>query len=81
MQRQEIVDIVNKTLIENFELKPEDLTPDALIGENLKLDSLDAVDMLVHLEDRLGTKYDIEKFREVRKLNDIYNLVEEAISK
>jgi acyl carrier protein len=81
MQRQEIVDIVNKTLIENFELKPEDLTPDALIGENLKLDSLDAVDMLVHLEDRLGTKYDIEKFKEVRKLNDIYNLVEEAISK
>ncbi|MEA9357184.1 acyl carrier protein [Bacteriovorax sp. PP10] len=81
MQRQEIVDIVNKTLIENFELKAEDLTPDALIGENLKLDSLDAVDMLVHLEDRLGTKYDIEKFKEVRKLNDIYNLVEEAISK
>lgn len=81
MQRQEIIDIVNKTLIENFELKPEDLTPDALIGENLKLDSLDAVDMLVHLEDRLGTKYDIEKFKEVRKLNDIYNLVEEAISK
>lgn len=81
MQRQEIIDIVNKTLIENFELKLEDLTPDALIGENLKLDSLDAVDMLVHLEDRLGTKYDIEKFKEVRKLNDIYNLVEEAISK
>ena len=81
MQRQEIVDIVNKTLIENFELKLEDLTPDALIGENLKLDSLDAVDMLVHLEDRLGTKYDIEKFKEVRKLSDIYNLVEEAVSK
>ena len=81
MQRQEIVDIVNKTLIENFELKLEDLTPDALIGENLKLDSLDAVDMLVHLEDRLGTKYDIEKFKEVRTLSDIYNLVEEAVSK
>jgi len=81
MQRQEIIDIVNSTLIENFELKKEDLTPDALIGENLKLDSLDAVDMLVHLEDRLGKKYDVEKFKEVRNLNDIYNLVEEAVSK
>jgi acyl carrier protein len=81
MKRQEVIDIVNQTLIENFELKSEDLTPDALIGENLKLDSLDAVDMLVHLEDRLGRKYDVEKFKEVRNLNDIYNLVEEAVTK
>lgn len=81
MQRQEIVEIVNKTLMENFELKASELTPDALIGEHLKLDSLDAVDMLVHLEDRLGTKYDVEKFKDVRKLDDIYNLVEEAITK
>jgi acyl carrier protein len=81
MKRQEVIDIVNQTLIENFELKAEDLTPEALIGEHLKLDSLDAVDMLVHLEDRLGKKYDVEKFKEVRNLNDIYNLVEEAVSK
>ncbi len=81
MQRQEIVEIVNKTLMDNFELKASDLTPDALIGEHLKLDSLDAVDMLVHLEDRLGTKYDVEKFKDVRKLDDIYNLVAEAVAK
>jgi acyl carrier protein len=81
MQRQEIIDIVNKTLTDNFELKLEDLKPEALIGENLQLDSLDAVDMLVHLEDRLGKKCDVEKFKEVRSLNDVYNLVEETISK
>lgn len=80
MKRQEVIDIINQTLIENFELKKEDLTPEALIGENLKLDSLDAVDMLVHLEDKLGKKYDVEKFKEVRNLNDIYNLVEEAVA-
>jgi acyl carrier protein len=80
MKRQEVIDIVNQTLIENFELRKEDLTPEALIGENLKLDSLDAVDMLVHLEDRLGKKYDVEKFKEVRNLNDIYNLVEQAVA-
>lgn len=81
MKRQEVIDIVNQTLIDNFELKKEDLTPEALIGENLKLDSLDAVDMLVHLEDKLGKKYDVEKFKEVRNLNDVYNLVEEAVAK
>lgn len=80
MQRQDIINIVNKTLMDNFELKSEVLVPDATIIDDLKLDSLDAVDMLVHLEDQLGKKCDVEKFKEVRNLNDIYNLVEETVA-
>lgn len=79
MQRQELVDQINATLMEHFELSPEKLRPDAHIIDELQLDSLDAVDMLVHLEDKLGKKLDVEKLRDARTLNDIYNLVEETL--
>lgn len=79
MQRQELVEKINATLMEHFELSPEKLRPDAHIIDELQLDSLDAVDMLVHLEDKLGKKLDVEKLRDARTLNDIYNLVEETL--
>lgn len=79
MNRSEIVEKINLTLAENFALRPEQLKPDAHIMNDLKLDSLDAVDMLVHLEEKLGKKLDVEKLREAHTLNDIYNLVEEIL--
>jgi acyl carrier protein len=79
VQRQDIIEKINSTLAENFELGPEKLKADAHIINDLHLDSLDAVDMLVHLEDKLGKKLDVERLREARTLNDIYNLVEETL--
>ncbi|GHS87462.1 acyl carrier protein [Campylobacterota bacterium] len=49
MTKEEIVGIVNGVLVNEFELKPEVLTPDAGFRE-LGLDSLDAVDMVITLE-------------------------------
>jgi acyl carrier protein len=41
----------------------------------LGFDSLDAVDMLVLLEESVNTKIDVEKFKQVKTLNDVYELV------
>lgn len=79
MQRQELIEQINSTLSAQFEIDPGHLRPDAHIIDELKLDSLDAVDMLVHLEEKLGRKLDVEKLREARTLNDVYNLVEDAV--
>lgn len=79
MQRQELIEQINATLVEHFELNPDKLKPEAHIIDELQLDSLDAVDMLVHLEDKLGKKLDVEKLRDARTLNDVYNLVEETL--
>jgi acyl carrier protein len=38
---------------------------------------LDAIDMLVHLEERLGVKVDGEKLMQVRTLQDVYTMIEE----
>jgi len=75
MSNSEIIVKVNSLMQQGFEVPVEKLIPTATVFEDLGLDSLDAVDMLVNLEDRLGIKVDVEKLKGIRTLQDVYNLV------
>ena len=67
---------VNTIFIEEFELEPEQLVPEATLYDDLGLDSLDAVDMVVALEKEFGVKMkDEESIRSVRTLDDLYKLL------
>lgn len=76
MMQQEIVDRVNSLLHQGFEIPMDRLKPEADLFQDLSLDSLDAVDLMVHLEDNLGIKVEGEAFRDVRKLGDVYSMVQ-----
>jgi acyl carrier protein len=76
----ELVAKVNSVMQEGFEIPLEKLVPTATVFGDLGLDSLDAVDMLVNLEDQMGIKVDVERLKTVRTLQDIYNLVEDLSS-
>jgi acyl carrier protein len=75
-----IMERVRKVLIEEFELKAEDLTPAASLYEELGLDSLDSVDMVVALEKEFGFKVvravDEEKIRAIRDVAALCGFVE-----
>lgn len=79
MDKQLLITRINEVMVEGFELKPEQLKPEAKIVDDLELDSLDAIDMLVYLEEKIEIKVDPEKFRTVKTLNDVYNVVEEVM--
>ena len=70
---------VNNLMHQVFEIPLEKLHGGALLYDDLSLDSLDAVDMMVHLEDKLGFKVESEKFLNVRRLGDVYNVVSELV--
>jgi len=70
---------VNSILTTDFEVPNEKLHTQAKLYEDLGLDSLDAVDMLVYLEDDLEIKVDSKRFIAVRTLGDVYQVVEEVI--
>jgi len=73
---QEIIDLVNSSLAEEFELNLEDMKPEANIFEDLGLDSLDIVDMVIVLEEAFKFKIrDEAAIREIRLLGDIHNFV------
>ncbi len=69
---------VNDLFIKGFEIPAEKLSPTASLYEDLGLDSLDAVDMLVHLEEAFHIKVDGERLMDVRTLQNVYDLVEEV---
>ena len=80
MEKADVIEKINDTFIENFEIEPEKLTKETKLFEDLELDSLDAVDMIVHMEQNLGIKVDIQKFSTVRTLDDVYQMAYELYS-
>lgn len=75
-----IVEQVNKLMIEGFEIPAEQLKPEAHLFADLGLDSLDAVDMVVYLEEKIKLKVDAEQMTQVKTLGDVYNLVENLVA-
>ncbi len=76
MTEQEIIEKINTSLAEEFELEMEDMTPEASLYEELGLDSLDTVDMVIVLEKAFGFKIrEEEAIRQIRTLGDIHAFV------
>ena len=56
MNRNEIEEKVRNFLVEDLEIDEEKITPDALLKEDLGIDSLDFVDIVVIVERNFGFK-------------------------
>ncbi|EOZ9387197.1 MULTISPECIES: acyl carrier protein [Enterobacter] len=72
---QEVCDLLTKL----FEIDPQDITPEARLYEDLELDSIDAVDMIVHLQKKTGKKIKPETFKSVRTVQDVVDAVEQLL--
>lgn len=76
MTDQEIINLINTSLAEEFELDPSVMTPEANLYEELGLDSLDTVDMVIVLERAFGMKIrDEQEIRQIRTLGDIHRFI------
>ena len=54
--REDILEQLKSILEELFEVDPNDVTVDARLYEDLDLDSIDAIDMIVKLQELVGRK-------------------------
>ena len=75
MSREEIIDITNRFLIEEFEVESDVIQPDADLKESLDLDSLDYVDLVVIIESNFGIKLESKDFTDVNTFNNLYDLI------
>jgi acyl carrier protein len=81
MTDTEIVDIINNSMIQEFEFDPDMMTPDAHLINDLGMDSLDFVDLVVVLHNAFGVKLRNEpKVRQIETLGDLHKLVMEKKS-
>jgi acyl carrier protein len=72
MATAEIIEKINGFLVEEFEIEPSAITPDAPLKETLELDSLDYVDLVVIIESNFGFKVKQEDFTTIHTFNDLY---------
>jgi acyl carrier protein len=75
VSRDEIAKVLAKYLQELFELPPDKLTLDARLAEDLDLDSIDAVDLVVKLQEYTGRKISPSEFKTVRTLGDVVDKI------
>ncbi len=81
MQREEIIEKVNEFLIEEFELEADKVVPEALLKDDLEIESLDFVDIVVIIEKEFGFKVNGEEMVNVRTLQDLYDYIIERVNK
>ena len=79
MNDQQILDNLKKILEASFEIRPDRVVPEAKLFEELDLDSIDAVDMIVHLQKKTGKKIKPEEFKAVRTVQDVVEAVERLL--
>ena len=75
MTRGEAYQSISGHLIEIFEINPDDIKPDAKLVDDLELDSIDAVDMMVQLQEETGKKVSPEQFEKAVTVGDLADLV------
>ncbi|GMU44925.1 MAG: acyl carrier protein [Xanthomonadales bacterium] len=62
-----LVDVLERT----FDIARERIHPEARLGEDLDIDSIDAVDLLVELKQITGVRLQPEAFKSVRTVGDV----------
>lgn len=80
MQKQEIYQQISELLVKLFEIDESDIKPEARLYDDLDLDSIDAVDLVVHLQRVTGTKIKPEMFKSVRTVQDIVDAIDELLN-
>jgi len=78
--REEILEYLRSTLVELFELKPEQVVPEANLYEDLDIDSIDAVDLILKLKDLTGRKIQPQAFKHVRTVGDVIDAIQAVMA-
>lgn len=65
---------------ELFEVEPEQVHPGALLGADLDIDSIDAVDMAARLQQMTGHKIEPAAFKEIRTVQDLVDAVDALLN-
>ena len=82
MTKDDIFAKIVEILQQTFDIDPARIKPEARLGEDLDIDSIDAVDLIVQLKPLVGKRRQPEAFKSVRTVQDVvdalYGLVHEA---
>ncbi len=79
LNKPEIQEKISQYLEEYFEISKKDITLDATLYADLGLDSIDAVDLIVKLQELTHKKITPQNFKEVRTVGDLIDKIYELL--
>ena len=77
--RDDIFQDVTRELHSLFDIAEKDITLEARLYEDLDLDSIDAVDLVVRLQEITRKRIQPDQFKSVRTVKDVVDAVEELV--
>ncbi len=74
-----VLDKMKDILVEQLECDPEDITMESLLVDDLGADSLDAIDIVMSVEDEFKLEVPDEIIEKIETVGDIVNYIEDHI--
>lgn len=79
MTKDEILAKLRNVLVEAFQLDPAKITLESHLFTDLDLDSIDAVELAIQLQDITGRRVKAEEFKSVRTVSDVVDTVHKML--
>ena len=76
MDQQSMFAQIADYLVTSFDVPRDLITPDADLVDQLNLDSIDAIDLMVRIQEITGRKVSPDEFKSVRTINDVLTLAQ-----
>ncbi|WP_374307490.1 acyl carrier protein [Dongia sp.] len=80
LSRDEVESRLHGYLVDMFEIPQEKISVQARLYEDLDLDSIDAVDLVVKLQELTGRKLKVDEFKTVRTVGDVIDRVHAVLA-
>lgn len=80
MDRDEIFLRLRNYLVDLFEVPEDKISLESQLRDDLDLDSIDAVDLIVKLQELTRVRIDPEQFKTVRTVGDVVERVHDALA-
>ncbi len=74
MSPDEVFALLKRIMVREFDLKEDAILPSSSF-EELDMDSIDAVDLAVSVEEAIGFQFDAQNLAELRTLQDVIDLI------
>ena len=79
MTKEQIFNEVRDVLVKDFECDTAAIKPEAHLVNDLDFDSIDAVDLVVRLQQRTGIKVVTEDFKSIATLGDVVDVISKLL--
>ena len=78
--REEIRTTIKEIFLRTLKIQPERLQPDTALADDLKLDSLDMIEVVYEVEDHFDVQIPEERVRAIRTFGEIVDGLHAALT-